>query len=87
MVRRNKVTVRRNKVTGRGGDPYINLCFAVLVEAKRGNTKMWQDFEKEHDMMKPYPEAFGVALWVSEWWQKDLAGAIEYGLEEPTEER
>ena len=45
--------IRRNKVTGRGGDPYINLCFAVLVEAKRGNTKMWQDFEIEYGLEEP----------------------------------
>jgi hypothetical protein len=60
------------KVTGRGGDPYINLCLAVLGEAKQGDSKMWQDFKKEHDITKSHPGAFGIALWVSQWWQKDL---------------
>lgn len=69
----------------REGDPHINLCIAVLKEAKRQNTQMWQDFVEEYEMTGENCDGFDVSQWVSGWWSRDLAGKIIYGETEPKE--
>ncbi len=56
------------------GDPHVNLCLAVLGEAERGATLMWQEFKATHDMGKFNQNAFEVAQWVGNWWADDMAG-------------
>ena len=51
-------------------NPYVWLLLAILDKAKKGNTQMWKDFEKEHDLAKRSIDSFDTALWVTEWWHR-----------------
>ena len=61
------------------GDPHINLCLAVLGEAKKGQTEMWKDFCLEYMRGKAEHvnhSSFDIALWVGGWWKRDSQGLI-----------
>ena len=73
------VSYKKDGTKAREGDPHINLCLAVLAEAKKTNSKMWQDFQKEHRKSQHH-NPFEVALWVGSWWQKEaMTGLSKLG--------
>jgi len=49
------------------GDPYINLCLAILKTAKRDRAKMWSDFSKDFLNDRTSIEPFNVAWWVVDY--------------------
>ena len=52
------------------GNPYVNLCFAILRQSKRADGRMWQDFTKTDlykDGMKSRIDTMEIAEWVSRY--------------------
>jgi len=51
------------------GEPYVNLCLAVLGEAKKAHQcLMWQSFKRVYRTMSLNQDALGIAEWVTGFW-------------------
>jgi len=53
-----------------GGNPYVNVCLAILVLAKEDDALIWQEFkgtELYRDNSGRNVDSLAVALWVSDY--------------------
>ena len=53
------------------GNPYVNLCLAVLGQAKRDRTRMWRRFKRENHWRKHYCIPLQVAEWIGNFMEAE----------------
>lgn len=58
------------------GNPYINLCLAILKDAKKDKGQLWVNFQGSYDYKGSHPIPLDVALWVGGWLEENRRNVL-----------